>query len=504
MKMCSYWRFEISMIVIFFVINGIGKQRNMDQLGAPGPSRRDLQQAIPQPWEDLQDWLDRHELEKPLLPSTYMSHHQIQEILRTVWCDYFIMIQKLDNELEESERELQKASTIILEERGHQSSKSILEKYEELPFLSSPVHDKLLNQLHQLDLRYKIKIEDLGEKSLKDVCLTDTWRTSEKSVLYHILEQYPSGMLNKWTLCSDRLKRTFPEKSTKDLVTLTQLSESQQLYTKQRNAILNSWLQDRKKWQNKAVKEVCDAHNKFLVRKASKEAQVCQKAVCDQLRIKLEKMKEEKKMEKLKEEEKASKYQETMKKANKMTAMKEKQRREIEKEMLKSYFEEKLRMQNENQEDLCRLLQEMKVVRKQQMKYNRKRVQFRESVLSKKKSVQLNRKEAQKQQVEDKEKHLYALVSQVRAKVKKDPSRVLQHTAASLTRKYTNKCDPRPFKPFHSFTEEQILCDHRLRLEQLLRQADLINSKYGIAVMKQVQPFREPRKDMKSTVFEEI
>ncbi|XP_076361992.1 uncharacterized protein LOC143252950 isoform X2 [Tachypleus tridentatus] len=111
--------------------------------------------------EDMQEWLDRQEPEKPFLPATYLNHHQIQEIFKIFWYDYFTMIQELDTEQKESEEELQKASALIQEGCCYQASQRILGKCEELPFLSLPVHDKPLNQLHQLDLRCGIKIEHL-------------------------------------------------------------------------------------------------------------------------------------------------------------------------------------------------------------------------------------------------------------------------------------------------------------------------------------------------------
>lgn len=58
--------------------------------------------------EDIQEWLDKNEPEKPFLPATYLNHHQIQEIFKTFWYDYFSMIQELDTEQKESEEELQK------------------------------------------------------------------------------------------------------------------------------------------------------------------------------------------------------------------------------------------------------------------------------------------------------------------------------------------------------------------------------------------------------------
>jgi hypothetical protein len=94
--------------------------------------------------------------------------------------------------------------------------------------------------------------------------------------------------------------------------------------------------------------------------------------------------------------------------------------------------------------------------------------------------------------------------------VESDPVRMISYTEAVLNRRgvISNKTEQdentryeekKTFYNNFSFTDKQINSDARIRLEQRLRQAGLMASDYARAMIQNVKPPTNPRRDIVTT-----
>lgn len=94
-------------------------------------------------------------------------------------------------------------------------------------------------------------------------------------------------------------------------------------------------------------------------------------------------------------------------------------------------------------------------------------------------------------ELESKEKRLQKFYETVKPKVDYDPVRVAKFTQAELNRRGVNTTDgeyqeKKPLFSNYGFSDKQISTDARMRIEQRLRQAGLINNEYARVLMNNV------------------
>jgi hypothetical protein len=149
----------------------------------------------------------------------------------------------------------------------------------------------------------------------------------------------------------------------------------------------------------------------------------------------------------------------------------------------------------DNQRKYMEKIEQAKLERLQQKLHeqaekDRERIEYRKGLFEKK-QVELHMKKEQIQlEQEEKERRLEKFYETVKPKVEADPARLVSFTEAELNRRgvhvdmstqYTDK------KPnFLSFNDKQLNSDARLRIEQRLRQAGLLNSEYARALISNV------------------
>jgi len=125
-----------------------------------------------------------------------------------------------------------------------------------------------------------------------------------------------------------------------------------------------------------------------------------------------------------------------------------------------------------------------------QAEKDRERVEYRKGLFEKKQDdVQIRKEQIQLEQ-EEREKRLEKFYETVKPKVEADPARLVSFTEAELNRRginvdtFTQYADKKP--SFISFNDKQLNSDARLRIEQRLRQAGLLNSEYARALISNV------------------
>ncbi|KAJ7398687.1 hypothetical protein BTVI_122758 [Pitangus sulphuratus] len=181
-------------------------------------------------------------------------------------------------------------------------------------------------------------------------------------------------------------------------------------------------------------------------------------------------------------------------------------RRAQEKEKLKKYWAEKqLKWQEQEERDLRRL-EELRRLMAEQAAKDRERVEFRRALLEKR---LLQRKEQvllQAREEQEREKRLEMLRQQVAVVAKSDPARAVADTVASRARMGIGANQEfelqQPLFRLHTYSEEQVISDPRLRVELALREAGLHKTLYAREILPKIPPLKLPRRDMESTAFE--
>ncbi|XP_065527259.1 coiled-coil domain-containing protein 148 isoform X6 [Lathamus discolor] len=178
-------------------------------------------------------------------------------------------------------------------------------------------------------------------------------------------------------------------------------------------------------------------------------------------------------------------------------------RRAQEKEKVKKYWAEKqLKWQKQEEKNLQHLKELRKLMSEQAVK-DRERVKFRQALLEKR---LLEKKELALQaahEEEEKKKCLALLRQQVAVVAKSDPARAVADTVASKARMGigTKEDIQKPLFQLHTYNEQQIISDPRLRVELALREAGLHKTLYAKEILPKVPPLKLPRRDMESTAF---
>jgi len=178
------------------------------------------------------------------------------------------------------------------------------------------------------------------------------------------------------------------------------------------------------------------------------------------------------------------------------------QKRENEKKAIKKYKERLEALNNEqdiiDRERIDRLNSEFK----ERAKRDQARIDFRKEIyldrIEKNKII----KENEYAENEEKKKRMEDFYAAVKPKVEKDYGRMVSYTEAELARRGIRKrqegdlfVESKPLYKNFSYNDEQINSDRRLKIEARLRQAGLINSDYARALIENVKPPSEPRRD---------
>ncbi|RXM31540.1 Coiled-coil domain-containing protein 148 [Acipenser ruthenus] len=274
----------------------------------------------------------------------------------------------------------------------------------------------------------------------------------------------------------------------------------------QQKSLVQGWIRDKKDLQLKAVAtldEACMAYEEEIALKNDRRRQ---QEICAELKDKLEhwraQQEEMARLEAAIADRKQAEEEEKQKKEN----LKCIQKRSLEKEKIKQYYTEKQMMRNEMEKRDQQRLEELKKSMAEQAKKDRERVQFRQCLHQQR----VKEKEVQalqlQQEEEERQSRLNILRNQVAVVAEFDPVRMMSDTEASKARLGIGADEEfvlqRPLFNLHTYSENQIVSDPRVRIEQALREAGLHNTFYAKEVLSNICPPRPPRRDMESTVFQ--
>ncbi|NXN39827.1 CC148 protein, partial [Rhinoptilus africanus] len=405
------------------------------------------------------------------------------------------------------ERELEDYKTKALAHSFEEKNGLFLEVPSALLSLECPYPELktlVINEYQKLARGYWSKLQEIDHQ-LKVLYRNIDWKEEDQWVFQTVINQYPSNLQRRRTLYLDVLQRYLPHKSRHDLVVHEKAWHCYHFIRNQRRILILNWAQDRKAFLLKTVttvEEASAAHEAEVMLANSRQKQ---QEICADLKAKVLQWKEQqeeaaqlqaavaaRKKEKKDEEERLQKEQEVIRRAQ-------------DKKKLKKYWAEKqLKWQEEEEKDLRRLEELRKLMAEQAVK-DRERVKFRQALLEKR---LLEKKEMALQEAreeEEKEKCLEALRQQVAVVAKLNPARVVADTVASRARMGIGTNEEfdlqKPLFKLHTYSEQQIISDPRLRVELALREAGLHKTLYAKEILPKIPPLKLPRRDMESTAF---
>ncbi|NXN74316.1 CC148 protein, partial [Himantopus himantopus] len=405
------------------------------------------------------------------------------------------------------ERELEDYKTKALAHSFEEKNRLFLEVPSALLSLECPYPDLktlVINEYRKLASGYWSKLQEIDQQ-LKVLYRNVEWKEEDEWVFQTVINQYPSDLQRRRTLYLDVLQRYLPHKSRHDLVVHEKAWHRYHFIRNQRRVLILNWAQARKAFLLKAVAtaaEAAAAHETEVVLANTRQKQ---REICADLKAKVLQWKA--RQEAAANLQAAVAARRKVKKEEKERLRKEREmiRRAQEKEKVKKYWAEKqLKWQEQEEKDLQRLEELRKLMAEQAVK-DRERVKFRQALLEKRllEKKELALQEAREE--EEKEKCLEALRRQVAVVAKLDPARVAADTVASKARMGIGTNEEfdlqKPLFKLHTYSEQQIISDPRLRVELALREAGLHKTLYAKEILPKIAPLKLPRRDMESTAF---
>uniref|UniRef100_A0A8C3T0L0 Coiled-coil domain containing 148 n=1 Tax=Chelydra serpentina TaxID=8475 RepID=A0A8C3T0L0_CHESE len=318
----------------------------------------------------------------------------------------------------------------------------------------------VLNEFHTFSDEYWSKLQEIDQQ-LKVISRNFGWSEEDHWVYQTVINQYPSDLQSRRTLYLDMLQRHLPHKSRHDLVAHEKARDQYHFARNQHRALILNWAQARKTFLLKAVMtiaEACAAHETevMLANNRRKQQEICadlkekvlQWRAHQEETARLEAAIAARRKEKEDEKEKIQKEKEMIQRAE-----------EKEKVWKIIYWAEKQRKWQEMEEKDLQRLAELKKLMIEQV----------------------------------------AIVAEI------DPARMMADTVASKAKMGIGTEEEcvlqRPLFTLHTYSEEQIISDPRVRVELALRQAGLHKTLYAKEILPKIPPLKLPRRDMESTVF---
>ncbi|XP_054724509.1 coiled-coil domain-containing protein 148-like isoform X1 [Uloborus diversus] len=452
--------------------------------------------------EDLREWVRQHEGLRPLPEAARIQHYQIQREVKELWAGYKEIADDLVKEQRDLEQQVKEALPPYIASEEKMIAKGVPPEFHELYCPDPQLKENLIAELTRLDDSYSNRLRDLDRNCDRQAC-PGGWNEHDSAMFEHILEQYPSDLPDRRVLCFDRLKRTFPHKTLGHLMSYETWYQNNRFHKDRRKKCLEDWARERWSWLLRAVTEISQAQQSHAGHQLSRDEALRQKFKCEVLRQRVEQWRKEKENERLQQAEMEAQRKLALKVVQQRQAAKEEYRRELARQRLAAYYEERLRFQKESEDALQRRMEDARKITKDRSKHDKERVRYRTELFYANQKERRERMLKLREEEKFRQQRLDQLRKQVEVSDMHNPERIQQDTIASQARKEAST-EGLALKALHELRtvlDAEVLRDPRVRLEQQLREAGLLNSEYARHVLSQLHPPREPRKDTVSSLF---
>ncbi|XP_069841203.1 coiled-coil domain-containing protein 148 isoform X2 [Dendropsophus ebraccatus] len=376
----------------------------------------------------------------------------------------------------------------------------LMELYCPYPELKTSI----LAEYQQLVSLYQSKMEELN-REYKDIDRDCKWSKEDHWIFQTIISQYPSDFPNRRTLYLDMLSKHLPRKPRQELVSHEKMWDLHRFNRDQRRALMESWTRYKKDFLIKAAMTIAEAGSMYEIELFVANDRKQQQDICSELKDKVMQWRIHQEEAARLESAIAARRRQEEEEQEKQRREKEKLQRANEKEKIQKYKAEKQQAWEEQERRDLQRLEQLKKIMAQQAEKDRERVVYRQEMLEKRLS---ERKEMaiHEEQVElERQRRLEALRQQVAVIAEFDPVRMMSDTKAWKARLGIGTEEEivlqKPLFDLHTYTEQQIICDPRVRVEMALREAGLHTTSYAKEILTKILPPKPPRKDMESTVF---
>ncbi|NXK67681.1 CC148 protein, partial [Sylvietta virens] len=405
------------------------------------------------------------------------------------------------------ERELEEYKENESVPSGEEKNGVFLEVPPELLSLECPYPDLkalVMEEYQELARGYWARLQALDQQ-LEALWRNSDWKEEDQWVFQTVINQYPSDLQRRRTLYLDMLQRYLPHKSRQELVAHEKAWDRCHSIRSQRRALLAAWAQLRRAFvlrAGAAAAEAAAAHEAQVVLADSRQRQL---EICADLKAKVLQWKAQQEEAAKLEAAVAARRKEKEDERERLQREQETIRRAQDKEKLKKYWAEKeLKWQEQEERDLQHL-EELRKLMAEQAAKDRERVRFRRALLEERLLQRKERALLRARREQRRQKRLEALREQVGIVAKLDPARAVADTVASKARMGIGTKEElelqQPLFRLHTYTEEQVISDPRLRVELALREAGLHKTLYAREVLSKLPPPKLPRRDMESTAF---
>ncbi|NXK88942.1 CC148 protein, partial [Formicarius rufipectus] len=369
----------------------------------------------------------------------------------------------------------------------------------ECPYLD--LKTLVIHEYQELASGYWARLQEVDQQ-LESLSRNSDWKEEDQWIFQAVINQYPSDLRRRRTLYLDVLQRYFPHKSRHELVAHEKAWAHYLSIRNQRRVLVLNWAQARRAFVLRAVATAAEAAAAHEAGVALAEARQKQLEICAELKAKVLQWKAQQEEAAKLEAAVAARRKEKEDERERLQREQETIRRAQEKEKLKKYWAEKqLKWQEQEERDLCRL-EELRKLMAEQAAKDRERVALRRALLRER---ERQRKERRLQRERLREQRLEMLRQQVAVVAQSDPARAVADTVASRARLGIGATQEfelqQPLFRLHTYTEEQIISDPRLRVELALREAGLHKTHYAREILAKIPPPKLPRRDMESAAF---
>ncbi|NXQ58589.1 CC148 protein, partial [Anthoscopus minutus] len=450
----------------------------------------------------MQCYLSKESCQKPEINST-----EVLQQIKFMKKQQKAILEGLILESQGLERELEEYKENVLVHSSEEKKELFLGVPPKLLSLECPYPDLktlVMEEYQELSRGYWAKLQEVDQQ-LEALSRGSDWKEEDQWIFQTVTNQYPSDLQRRRTLYLDMLQRYLPHRSRQELVAHEKAWDHYQSIRNQRRVLLLTWAQVRKAFVLRAVAtaaEAAAAHEAEVVLADSRQKQL---EICADLKAKVLQWKAQQEEATKLEAAVAARRKEKEDERERLQREQETIRRAQDKEKLKKYWAEKeLKWQEQEERDLQHL-EELRKVMAEQAAKDRERVQFRRALLERRLQERRELALLQARQQQQKEQRLEALRQQVAIVAKLDPARAVADTVASRARMGIGSKEEfelqQPLFRLHTYSEEQVISDPRLRVELALREAGLHKTLYAREILSKLPPPRLPRRDMESTAF---